>query len=324
MKWVCMKDEEYRLLVKTAILYYKYDMNQPAISSKLGISRQKVGRLLKQARESGVVTITIHTDLAFPEECSTQIEQLFSLRHAIIIDVPIYDEDHIKEEIGKAAAAYLRRILQDGDGVSISWSSTVYQCARNLSNLPNTGLHFSQLNGSHVKVPYNFSAMNILNILGNSSADAQTFPLIAPMMVNSEEILESLMQDTSIQHALDATKESRIALFGIGSISEQSSLYQAGYLDTSLVEQLHRCGAVADVCGHFINSHGNICNEYAERRTIAISEADLKAKEYVIALAGSDKKCDAIYGALNGGWCNVLITDLRTAELLIAMKKAEN
>jgi len=314
-------NNDYRLLVKTALLYYKYDVNQQSISNRLGISRQKVGRLLKKAREMGMVKISINSDLVYSEECSTIIEELFSLKEAIIIDVPIYNDQHVKEVIGNAAAKFLKRILRNNDSLSISWSSTVYQCVKQLGNIQLSGLRFSQLNGSHEKVPYNYSGMNILNMLSQCGCNSITYPLLAPMMVNSEEIKTSLVEDNNIKRAMDASRESRIALFGVGSISRHSSLYQAGYLDTHLVEELHSCGAVADVCGHFINSNGEICNNRAEERTIAISESDIKKKEYIIAVAGFDKKTDAIYGVLTGRWCNVLITDLKTAENLIARKR---
>ncbi|PKL11509.1 MAG: hypothetical protein CVV52_13625 [Spirochaetae bacterium HGW-Spirochaetae-8] len=318
-----MKDD-YRLLVKTALLYYKYDMNQPAIAEKLGLSRQKVGRLLKQAKDEGIVKISIQSALSYSEECASTIEDLFSLKLAIIIDAPIYDDQNIKEEIGKATADYLRRILRDDDSLSISWSSTVYQCVRELGKLPLRGLRFSQLNGSHEKVSYTYSGMNIINMLSQCAEDSIMYPLLAPMKVNSEKLLVSLQQDDTIQKAMRAASESRIALFGIGSISKDSSLFHAGYMDAKLLNALHECGGVADVCGHFINKEGRICNQDSERTTLTIAESDLKRKEYIIAVAGNLNKAEAIYGALNGNWCNVLVTDLRTAEKLIEWKKAES
>lgn len=313
-----MKDER-NLLVKTAVLYYKYDMNQPEIAKKLGLSRQKVGRLLKQAKDEGIVRITIQSDISYSTECAAMLENLFSLKEAIVVDVPVYEDQVIKEEIGKAAAGLLSRILTDNDSISISWSSTVYQCARNLGRLPLKGLTFSQLNGSHEKVPYMYSGMNILNLLNHCVDQSTSYPLLAPMKVNSEGLLLSLLKDDTIQQAMQAAVKSRIAVFGIGSISQDSSLFHAGYMDAKLVKSLHSCGAVADVCGHFINSDGYICNQESERRTLSISETDLKCKEYSIALAGNIHKAEAILGALRGGWCNVLVTDLKTAERIIEL-----
>lgn len=317
-----MKDE-YFLIVKTALLYYRYDMNQPEIARKLGLSRQKVGRLLKQAKEQGIVKITIDYQPSYSEECAAKLERLYNLKEALVIDVPVYDEEEIKNEIGKAAAAFLRRIMRDNDSLSISWSSMVYLCARHLGQLNLQNITYSQLNGNHEKVPYKHSGMNILNILTQNTRDSTSFPLLAPMKVNSEELLQSLKADDTIKRAMQAARESRIAVFGIGSISKTSILFQAGYMDTDLVNKLQACGAAADVCGHVINSDGELCDLDSERKTLSIEPEELKKKEYRVAIAGHEYKANAIYGALQGNWCNVLVTDLRTAERLIEMKTAD-
>ncbi|MFA5447558.1 MAG: sugar-binding transcriptional regulator [Sphaerochaeta sp.] len=312
---------EQQLIVKVAVLYYKYDMHQAVIAKKLGLSRQKIGRLLKQAKDEGIVKITIQSDLSYASECAATLERLFSLKEAIVVDVPVYEDQIIKEELGKAAADLLERILENDDSLSISWSSTVYQSVRHMEKLPLTGLRFSQLNGSHERVPFTYSGLNILNLLNQKIPHSRTFPLLAPMKLYSEELLVSLLKDNTIKEAMQAASESRIALFGVGSISQDSSLFHAGYMDNELVETLQAVGAVADVCGHFIDQYGKLCSPETERRILSISETHLKRKEYSIALAGNIQKAEAIHGALKGGWCNVLITDLQTAEQLVAMEQ---
>lgn len=45
--------------VEAAKLYYEHQLSQQEISKKLGVSRPTVSRLLKQARETGIVKIEI-------------------------------------------------------------------------------------------------------------------------------------------------------------------------------------------------------------------------------------------------------------------------
>ena len=52
-------NDELPLLVKVARFYYEDGLNQDAITERLGLSRSKVSRLMAQARESGVVQITV-------------------------------------------------------------------------------------------------------------------------------------------------------------------------------------------------------------------------------------------------------------------------
>jgi DNA-binding transcriptional regulator LsrR (DeoR family) len=56
------------------------------------------------------------------------------------------------------------------------------------------------------------------------------------------------------------------------------------------------------------------------QRIIGIELASLKRTGRVVGVAGGRKKSQAILAALRGGWIDVLITDRRTAESLLAMK----
>ena len=56
-------DDQRELLAQVASLYYEEEMTQDAIAKQFGLSRIKVYRLLKKAREEQVVQITIHWPL---------------------------------------------------------------------------------------------------------------------------------------------------------------------------------------------------------------------------------------------------------------------
>ena len=58
--------------------------------------------------------------------------------------------------------------------------------------------------------------------------------------------------------------------------------------------------------------------EHLDRRTIAIEWADLAAIPQVIAIAAGSAKATAVRAAIRGGTINVLITDERTAEAILA------
>ena len=79
----------------------------------------------------------------------------------------------------------------------------------------------------------------------------------------------------------------------------------------------HR-GAVGDVCLNFFDADGaHVVSDLGDR-TLGIDEATLKAIPRRIGVAGGRRKHAAIRAALVGGWCDVLITDSATAEVLLA------
>ena len=94
---------DLRLLTKIATLYYSNDLTQEEIADRLGLSRQKIGRLLTQAKREGVVQISIHSPLLFSAELEYQLEQRFGLAEALVVEPRADTESAIKEAIGEAA-----------------------------------------------------------------------------------------------------------------------------------------------------------------------------------------------------------------------------
>ena len=66
-----MNTPHHDLLARIAALYYDEEKSQDAIGKELGLSRVKVYRLLKEAKEAGVVQVLIH----WPIERNAELEQ---------------------------------------------------------------------------------------------------------------------------------------------------------------------------------------------------------------------------------------------------------
>lgn len=69
--------EDSDLLTEISVAYYQDGATQEDISKKYSISRAKVGRLLKQARDEGIVEITVKYHPVF----SAKIEQQIGRAH---------------------------------------------------------------------------------------------------------------------------------------------------------------------------------------------------------------------------------------------------
>lgn len=118
--------EEKRLLAKISKLYYEEGIRQDEIVAKLNLSRSKVSRLLQQARDEGIVRISVNEPPGIFSDLETTIEKRFRLQEAIIVDVyQPSSQSAIAREIGAAAANYLVRTVTENDMVGISWGSTL-------------------------------------------------------------------------------------------------------------------------------------------------------------------------------------------------------
>ena len=81
-----VEDQGTRLLVKVAQLYHLQGLNQDLIGRQLGVSRSKVSRMLKEARERGLVDITIRYPARFSLDLERQLESELGLREAVVVD----------------------------------------------------------------------------------------------------------------------------------------------------------------------------------------------------------------------------------------------
>lgn len=68
----------FDLLARVASLYYLEEWTQDKIARQLGLSRQKVQRLLHQAREQRIVEIHVHSAPVLHSDLRIRSKQLFT------------------------------------------------------------------------------------------------------------------------------------------------------------------------------------------------------------------------------------------------------
>jgi deoxyribonucleoside regulator len=309
-----------QLTVKVATLYYLRDLNQEDIADRLGLSRQSVGRHLKLARERGIVEFSVRSPLSCCSELEYRLESLFDLREAVVVSVPVDSEELLKSEVGRAAAAFLERRVQTADTVGVSWSSAVHACATRLKPTAARDVTVVPLNGSMNVAAYSTGADQILEKLARAFAGTSV-AMAAPLLVDSPRILRSLLADSRIRGTFGLAQRANVAVFGIGCISKESSLYKAGYMDAEMLHALESKDARGDVCGHFFDSRGDICDRSLDERLLAVPRENLQAKSLSVAVAAGSGKVAAIRAALNGRWCNVLVTDEDTARAVTDLQE---
>ena len=97
--------ESVRLMARVLTLYYEEGRNQSQVASALGLSAAKVNRLIKQAKEEGLVEIKIHTPFQSVIDLEDRLRSRFGVKDAVI--VPKLSEDPASElaAIGRAGSS---------------------------------------------------------------------------------------------------------------------------------------------------------------------------------------------------------------------------
>ena len=316
-----MEKDKLSKVIEAAKLYYLLDCSQQDIADKLGVSRPTVSRFLQQAKDEGIVQIKIMDPYEDSEKIALELEKIFSLKKAIVVSVPKYEEKLVKKYIGEEAAIYLHENVNDEDIIAVSWGTTLYQVAKNLQYKHVKDVMAVQLNGGVSYSETNTYASEIINLFGKAF-NTNPYYLPLPSIVDNVVVKQAMEADRHIRKAMNLAKQSNIAVFTVGVPSMDSVLIKAKYFSE---EDLKIIGnkAVGDVCSRFIDHNGEICYEDLNNRTIGIELDELKKKEQSILVAGGQSRVDAIYGAIQGGYANVLVTDKFTAKLLLNLHETK-
>src|SRR5258708_30670208 len=134
-------------MARAARLHFEFGLTHQDTATALGISRVKVTRLLKQARQAGIVRITVITDLSPFAELEEQLASHASLREAIV--VPDADgEQSQRSMLARGAASYLERVMRDDLVVAVGLSRTIGEMPSWLSNPRPASASFVSLVGA--------------------------------------------------------------------------------------------------------------------------------------------------------------------------------
>ena len=69
-----------------ARLYHESGLPQARIAQRLRLSRQKIQRLLDEARKKGVVRIVVEPLMGIHDDMEKELEERFGLREAVVVE----------------------------------------------------------------------------------------------------------------------------------------------------------------------------------------------------------------------------------------------
>ncbi len=272
------------------------------------ISTAKVSRMLDKAHKEGLIEIKVIYPLQSVVELSEAIREYFGLKKVFVVPVIINHPDAILNDIGKMVNNYLSEIIQNGDIVGVSWGTTLTYVVKHLTKHNSSDITVVQLNGG---VTRNYLSTHSGSIIEGfvHAYNAVPFMLPVPTIVDSAELAKAITSDSNVSQVLALGAEARIAIYGIGRVSFDSILMQAGFFKQEEYQELIQKGAVGDICSRYFDLDGNIADVNLNNRTVGITLEELAAKEHSIAIASGEEKVKAIIGALRGQYVNTLFID---------------
>ncbi len=311
---------EAELMTRAAWLYHVAGLNQEETARRLGLTRARVNRLLQQARDHGVVSISINDrDLGLLAEEET-IRTRFGLEFCITtpaLGLPDGGSDTALRMVGVAGARWLRdRLAATPDAVvGVGWGRTLAHLARQMTGAKAPGARFISLMGS-LTANAAFNPFDVVQTLAQATGGAGYF-LPVPFIANSAADRRMLLDQQAVAAPLALARRADVALISVGELDDGAILRRAGMIGLEDLASLRRAGAVGDTNGIFFDAAGLPVDHPLNRRTLAVGLADLAATETVL-LSGGLGKIPATRALLASGAVRGLVIDGDSAIILAA------
>ena len=298
-------------LVQASRLYYELGETQHAIAARLGVTRPQVSRLLKRARAEGIVEIRIIDQAAVESPAGETLQRRFGLDGVHLAPSVAGPEDLTRRMVGRLAAQVLRAKIRDGsivgigDGASVSAVADAFDEAATpvrATVVPLAGGYWSP---GPEREPFR----RIADALG-----AQAHGLMVPGLVDDAATKRALEAHAGVRAVLDLWDRLDVALVGIGGRA-----WGAASVGEASAAELERAGAVGEILIAPFDLDGVFVCPPLRDRVLAFDARALARVPVAIGVGAGESKIRPVLGALRAGAIRRLVTDVATAEAIVAL-----
>jgi DNA-binding transcriptional regulator LsrR (DeoR family) len=135
-----------------------------------------------------------------------------------------------------------------------------------------------------------------------------------PALFDTKEIKESIEKDSAAIEIFKLAKRVDVAVFCMGDLSTECSLYKTEQLNIEDLDYLRRVGVVGDINYIFIDKDGKfVTNEISERTSNIFSLELMRSVKNGIGISIGARKAKIIRAVLKGNLINTLLIDIEAA-----------
>ena len=315
-------DREAQML-RAAQLYYYDNLTQGAIADRLSCTRWTVGRLLEEARESGVVTIALNHPRARIPKLEKALVKSFGLVDAIVVKRQASVEGTLNL-VASMAADYVTEMRPVPRSMGIAWGRTLTAVARAMPESWTYGLEVYQTYGGLTRSNDDVVADSIGLMARRGRGVGHMLP--APAIVSDVDLGRRLRRERSVADTLSAAPCSDVLIFSPGVLEVGSVLVRSGFLTErgltnywgySTLSFFAPEPSYATAESRALDCEGNPVSQELEERTIAISLDSVRKAKISIAVASGVAKAVPLYVALKSKLASVAIIDEELAEAVL-------
>jgi len=309
-------NEEERFLVRIAWACEIEGLTQAEAATQFGITRLRVNRALAEARNRGIVQVSINSNYAPCAEAEYELKNKFSLRDAHVAPVGTASGNE-QGLIGQYLAQYLNKVLADPaiTKFGMSWGETLNSAMKSMKPLNRPDLQIYSVMGCAAHA----SRLNIIEstrVLANLCNAGQSY-FTAPLYAGSAKSRTTLLEQDVFKNMVDKIRSVDALAMTLGDTSSRSYLVRDGLPDWIGIDELIEHGAVGDALGYYLGENGRPIKHALSRCVLGMQLDDLTDIPNVILAAGGKHKLPVLRAFLKHKFVDTLITDQASAKALL-------
>lgn len=304
------------LLVQVARMYYEEGLNQQQIAKKLNMSRSLVSKLLIKAKRNGIVEIKINPNPIHPfQEIEDKIKQSLQLKYVKVVD---NGEGTKHNKVSVEAGLYIISRLPSCKNVVISAGRTTKGIVDNMISATSfPDITFLPASGGIGEIRWDIDSNMICGQIAQQCG-SQYRQIHAPIIVDSVEAKEILLEQTFIKEVLELSAKADMAVVGIGKGFQKEAmlpLYPSGRSEDYFEHEELISG---DFCYNYFDKDGNVVDCRWNKQLIGLSLEQLRKIPNVVCVAEEIEKAENLYIAAKTGLVNSMIVDIKVAKKVLS------
>lgn len=300
-------------LIDISRLYYEQDLTQNEIARKYQVSRPLVSRMLKEARDLGIVKIEISPPLEGGTLMINQLKNLFHISGGAV--VPNGANDNVtNDEVSRAAIQYMSGLEQKNFG--IGWGHIIGNLVTLLEDgdpIKGMAARVCPLIGNSGVGNRNYHSNELVRIFALQTGAVPEYFYAPSYVLSAQEM--GLFKELESYHAVYKFWENLdVALVNIGnypSVPDFASVARYG-------DRLSKGRAVGRILNYYLDVDGMVFRsefDYALQIPIEV----LGRVKHVIGICSSNTSAKAFTGALRTGLINHVVAPEEVVKSAVAL-----